>query len=78
MVFNGDLDMACNHLGDMWFVEDLEQEMMEDGSYRPWFYTSPNGGSTQIAGYVSQYQNLTYNQVTHIVGNYGHAWNMQN
>ena len=27
LVFNGDLDIACNHLGDMWFVEDLEQEV---------------------------------------------------
>ena len=28
MVFNGDLDMACNHLGDMWFVEDLDQPVI--------------------------------------------------
>ena len=61
LVFNGDLDMACNHLGDMWFVEDLEQEVV--AAYKPWFYTTDGGATRQIAGYVSQYNNLVYNQV---------------
>jgi cathepsin A (carboxypeptidase C) len=60
LVFNGDLDIACNHLGDMWFVEDLQQPLQE--AYKSWTYTAEDD-SRQIAGYVSQYENLVYNQV---------------
>ena len=61
LVFNGDLDLACNHLGDMWFVEDLNQELLD--GYKPWLFETDTDGSSQIAGWVSQYENLVFNQV---------------
>lgn len=33
LVYNGDTDMACNFLGDQWFVEDLGFEV------RPWLFS---------------------------------------
>uniref|UniRef100_W5KRU4 Carboxypeptidase n=1 Tax=Astyanax mexicanus TaxID=7994 RepID=W5KRU4_ASTMX len=52
LVFNGDVDMACNFLGAEWFVEALNQSVVSQ--YAPWYYNN------QIAGYVKQYENITF------------------
>jgi cathepsin A (carboxypeptidase C) len=57
LVFFGDLDMACDHLGGMWFVESLDKQVVEP--FKQWFYPD-SLGFNQIAGFVSQYDRLTF------------------
>ncbi|XP_072135367.1 lysosomal protective protein-like [Mobula birostris] len=52
LVYNGDTDMACNFLGDHWFVQSLNQVKTVD--YQPWICDK------QIAGFYEQYGNLTF------------------
>uniref|UniRef100_A0AAY4CB08 Carboxypeptidase n=1 Tax=Denticeps clupeoides TaxID=299321 RepID=A0AAY4CB08_9TELE len=51
LVYNGDVDMACNFLGAKWFVDSLNLQALTQ--YGPWYFED------QIAGYVQQYKNLT-------------------
>ncbi|KAM3877493.1 lysosomal protective protein [Diretmus argenteus] len=52
LVYNGDTDMACNFLGDQWFVEDLGMETTT--KYQSWIYDD------QIAGFYQQFGNITF------------------
>ncbi|XP_037552162.1 cathepsin A-like [Nematolebias whitei] len=52
LVYNGDTDMACNFLGDQWFVEDLG--MKETSKYQKWTHDD------QVAGFYQQFGNLTF------------------
>ncbi|XP_062328123.1 cathepsin A-like [Osmerus eperlanus] len=52
LVYNGDTDMACNFLGDQWFVEQLGQK--ETTKYQSWIFDN------QIAGFYQQFSNLTF------------------
>ncbi|XP_036387120.1 lysosomal protective protein [Megalops cyprinoides] len=56
LVYNGDVDMACNFLGDEWFVESLQQEVQV--KRRPWLYN--NGESQQVGGFVKDFSNLAF------------------
>lgn len=56
LVYNGDVDMACNFLGDEWFVESLQQQT--EVKRRPWLYF--NGETQQIGGFVKEFSNLTF------------------
>uniref|UniRef100_A0AAY4DZF7 Carboxypeptidase n=1 Tax=Denticeps clupeoides TaxID=299321 RepID=A0AAY4DZF7_9TELE len=48
LVYNGDTDMACNFLGDQWFVEQLGLKV------RDWV------DEDQIAGFFQQFGNITF------------------
>ncbi|KAG0729483.1 Lysosomal protective protein [Chionoecetes opilio] len=50
LVYNGDIDMACNFLGDQWFVESLGLQVTEER--RMWF----QGG--QVGGFVKRFASL--------------------
>ncbi|XP_063315230.1 lysosomal protective protein-like [Pelobates fuscus] len=56
LVYNGDVDMACNFLGDQWFVDSLEQKLQVQR--RPWMYN--DGDQQQIGGFVKEFSNLTF------------------
>ncbi|XP_069946695.1 lysosomal protective protein isoform X2 [Cherax quadricarinatus] len=50
LIYNGDIDMACNFLGDEWFVESLGLKVLE--GRKMWH----QGG--QVGGFVKRFQNL--------------------
>ncbi|XP_051932060.1 lysosomal protective protein isoform X1 [Hippocampus zosterae] len=56
LVYNGDVDMACNFMGDEWFVESLNQEVQV--SRRPWLYEGEDG--RQVGGFVKEFSNLAF------------------
>uniref|UniRef100_A0A0B7A322 Carboxypeptidase n=1 Tax=Arion vulgaris TaxID=1028688 RepID=A0A0B7A322_9EUPU len=55
LVYNGDVDMACNFLGDEWFADSLNATILHDRKF--WFYKEVDG-TTQIAGFVKTFDNL--------------------
>ncbi|XP_061421857.1 lysosomal protective protein-like [Lethenteron reissneri] len=55
LLYNGDVDMACNFLGEEWFVESLQQKVTVER--RPWLFED---GSSQIAGFVKEFSNLAF------------------
>ncbi|ROK31153.1 Lysosomal protective protein [Anabarilius grahami] len=56
LVYNGDVDMACNFLGDEWFVESLQQEVQVQR--RSWIYF--NGETQQVGGFVKEFTNIAF------------------
>jgi cathepsin A (carboxypeptidase C) len=52
MVYNGDVDMACNFLGDQWFVDDLGLEVTDE--YKEWTLDG------QVGGFVKHFKNLVF------------------
>ncbi|XP_035483284.1 cathepsin A-like [Scophthalmus maximus] len=52
LIYNGDTDMACNFLGDQWFVEDLGLEATT--KYQHWIHEA------QVAGFYQKFGNLTF------------------
>ncbi|XP_036007614.1 lysosomal protective protein [Fundulus heteroclitus] len=56
LVYNGDVDMACNFMGDEWFVESLQQQV--EVQRRPWVYEGQDG--RQIGGFVKEFNNISF------------------
>ncbi|ESO96867.1 hypothetical protein LOTGIDRAFT_159616 [Lottia gigantea] len=55
LVYNGDVDMACNFLGDEWFVERLNLNVV--AGRMEWYYMAADD-TKQVAGFVKQFENL--------------------
>ena len=58
MVYNGDVDMACNFLGDEWFVDSLNQPLTSPR--KSWHYTPDGSTIQQVAGFFKSYKDLTF------------------
>ncbi|GIY64712.1 lysosomal protective protein [Caerostris darwini] len=51
LIYNGDVDMACNFLGDQWFVENLGFEVTKESLWK---------FNNQVAGFEKSYNNITF------------------
>nr|XP_006971037.2 lysosomal protective protein [Peromyscus maniculatus bairdii] len=57
LLYNGDVDMACNFMGDEWFVDSLNQKM--EVQRRPWLVDYGESGE-QVAGFVKEFYHITF------------------
>ena len=59
VVYNGDTDMACDFLGDEWFVEDLNYTSISE--YREWFIDATQSyNSEQVGGWTIDYDRISF------------------
>lgn len=55
LIYNGDVDMVCNHLGDQWLIEQLASNagLKTVSARKPWNYVMAGQNYlSQLAGYV--------------------------
>ena len=57
LIYNGDVDMCCNFLGDEWFVDSLEQPLKTPRG--EWMYKEKDG-SVQVGGWVKTFENIAF------------------
>lgn len=57
LLYNGDIDMACNFLGDEWFVDSLGKKL--EVQRRSWLVKDKDGYN-QIAGYVKEFERISF------------------
>eukprot|EP01084_Bolivina_argentea_P216921 368405_1 len=50
-MYNGDLDMVCNFLGDEWFLDDMNLTVINE--WREWYVTDDNG--KQVGGWTKDW-----------------------
>ncbi|VDL63733.1 unnamed protein product [Nippostrongylus brasiliensis] len=62
LIYNGDADQVCNHLGDQWFIEELAANIsLETHSFRrAWYYQTNATYQTQLAGFQKVFTNNLY------------------
>jgi len=53
LIYNGDVDMACNFLGAQFFFDNLAYP--EDAAYKQWFFKSSDG-TKQVGGFGKTYK----------------------
>ncbi|XP_054429642.1 lysosomal protective protein isoform X1 [Pteronotus mesoamericanus] len=66
LLYNGDVDMACNFMGDEWFVDSLSQKAATsfpvgqmEVQRRPWLVNYEDSGE-QIAGFVKEFSHIAF------------------
>ncbi|ULU04260.1 hypothetical protein L3Y34_017209 [Caenorhabditis briggsae] len=54
LIYNGDVDTACNYLADGYFVRDLAKKnrLQKTQKYQPWYYSD----NKVLAGYYMRYE----------------------
>jgi len=57
LVYNGDVDMACNFLGDEWFVNSLHPEGEKER--KTWYYKAEDN-TKQVAGWFKDFKQITF------------------
>jgi len=57
LVYNGDLDLACNFLGDQWFVDGLNAPLKSNK--RAWLVLDEKN-QKQIAGFVKDFEGISF------------------
>ncbi|KHJ88303.1 serine carboxypeptidase, partial [Oesophagostomum dentatum] len=73
LIYNGDADQVCNHLGDQWLIEDVAANLSLSITQprTAWFYRSSPRYVRQLAGYYKIFSNnlhlLTVKGAGHLV-----------
>nr|CAX69725.1 carboxypeptidase C [Schistosoma japonicum] len=69
LIYNGDVDMACNFIGDDWFVNNLKFD--SHNQYQRWIYKSEDG-KEQIGGFWKSFIHKNVNLIFTTVRGAGH------
>ncbi|KAK5986216.1 hypothetical protein GCK32_016467, partial [Trichostrongylus colubriformis] len=53
LIYNGDTDQVCNHLGDQWLIEQVAANLSltTASARKPWYYQLNSHSERQLAGY---------------------------
>ncbi|PIO57998.1 hypothetical protein TELCIR_20578, partial [Teladorsagia circumcincta] len=53
LIYNGDTDQVCNHLGDQWLIEEVADDLslLRSSKRQPWYYQLSSHYERQLAGY---------------------------